>query len=78
MGASPCTACHGFRLKPEALAVKIDGCHIGQVSELSVQAAKDWFAALPEKLDPKRNEIAARVLKEIRDRLRFLLDVGLD
>ena len=78
MGASPCTACNGFRLKPEALAVKIDGLHIGQVSELSVQAAKDWFGALPGKLDAKRNEIASRVLKEIRDRLTFLLDVGLE
>ena len=78
MGASPCTACGGFRLKPEALAVKIDGCHIGQVSDMSVQVAKDWFTALPEKLDAKRNEIAARVLKEIRDRLTFLLDVGLE
>ena len=78
MGSTPCSACGGFRLKPEALAVKIDGCHIGQVSELSVQAAKDWFSALPEKLDSKRQEIAGRVLKEIRDRLTFLLDVGLE
>ncbi|MBV1705961.1 MAG: excinuclease ABC subunit UvrA [Hyphomicrobiales bacterium] len=78
MGASPCPACQGFRLKPEALAVKIDGCHIGHVSELSVAAARDWFLALPQKLDAKRNEIAARVLKEIRDRLTFLLDVGLE
>ena len=78
MAATPCTACKGYRLKPEALAVKIDGCHIGQVSELSVRAAADWFAAVPEKLDAKRNEIAARILKEIRDRLTFLVDVGLD
>ena len=78
MTATPCEACHGFRLKPEALAVKIDGQHIGEVSLLSVKAAIVWAKGLPAKLDPKRNEIAGRVLKEIVDRLTFLSDVGLD
>ena len=78
MSATPCEACHGFRLKPEALAVKIDGLHIGEVSLLSVKAAIDWAQALPQKLDAKRNEIAHRILKEIVDRLAFLRDVGLD
>ena len=78
MSATPCEACHGFRLKPEALAVKIDGQHIGEVSLLSVKAAIDWAENLPEKLDAKRNEIAHRILKEIVDRLAFLRDVGLD
>jgi excinuclease ABC subunit A len=78
MSATPCEACHGFRLKPEALAVKIDGQHIGEVSLLSVKAAIDWARNLPAKLDAKRNEIAQRVLKEIGDRLVFLRDVGLD
>ena len=78
MTATPCEACHGFRLKPEALAVKIDGQHIGEVSLLSVSAAIDWAKGLPAKLDAKRNEIASRVLKEIVDRLTFLRDVGLD
>ena len=78
MTATPCEACHGFRLKPEALAVKIDGQHIGDVSRLSVKAAIDWAKGLPEKLDAKRNEIAHRILKEIVDRLTFLRDVGLD
>jgi excinuclease ABC subunit A len=78
MRATPCEACYGFRLKPEALAVKIDGQHIGEVSLLSVKAAIDWARNLPAKLDAKRNEIAARVLKEIVDRLVFLRDVGLD
>jgi excinuclease ABC subunit A len=78
MTATPCEACHGFRLKPEALAVKIDGQHIGEVSLLSVKAAVEWARALPEKLDAKRNEIAHRILKEIVDRLTFLSDVGLD
>ena len=78
MTATPCEACHGFRLKPEALAVKIDGQHIGEVSLLSVKAAIDWAKGLPAKLDAKRNEIAERVLKEIVERLTFLRDVGLD
>ncbi len=78
MSATPCASCDGFRLKPEALAVKIAGEHIGKVSELSVRAALDWFRALPGALDKKRNEIAFRILKEIRDRLTFLVDVGLD
>jgi excinuclease ABC subunit A len=78
MTATPCEACRGFRLKPEALAVKIDGQHIGEVSLLSVSAAIDWAKALPQKLDAKRNEIADRILKEIVDRLTFLSDVGLE
>ncbi|MEF2072352.1 excinuclease ABC subunit UvrA [Consotaella aegiceratis] len=78
MSETPCPACNGYRLKPEALAVKIAGCHVGEVTQLSIRAANDWFAALPEKLNAKQNEIAARILKEIRERLRFLNDVGLD
>ena len=78
MSATPCRACKGFRLKPEALAVKINNQHIGEISELSVRDAVDWATALPTKLDKKRNEIASRILKEIRERLVFLKDVGLD
>jgi excinuclease ABC subunit A len=78
MGETPCLACEGFRLKPEALAVKIAGQHIGQVSQLSVKEANLWFAALTQHLTDKQREIAVRILKEIRDRLRFLVDVGLD
>jgi excinuclease ABC subunit A len=78
MTATPCEACHGYRLKPEALAVKIDGKHIGEISTLSVKTAIAWARELPEKLDAKRNEIAHRILKEIGDRLTFLSDVGLD
>ncbi len=76
--AIPCAACDGDRLKPEALAVKIADRHIGEVAAMSVRRAGDWFAALPERLTSKQNEIAARVLKEIRERLKFLVDVGLD
>ncbi|MGH6834645.1 MAG: excinuclease ABC subunit UvrA [Methylocella sp.] len=78
MTASPCGVCEGARLRPEALAVKIEGCHISQLTALSVRAAQEWFAALPAKLDSKRGEIAKRVLKEISDRLSFLVDVGLE
>ena len=74
----PCEACHGYRLKPEALCVKIGGKHIGEISELSVLRAVEWFDTVPKSLNKQQNEIAARVLKEIRERLSFLLDVGLN
>jgi excinuclease ABC subunit A len=74
----PCEACHGYRLKPEALCVKIAGKHIGEISELSVRRAVEWFETVPKALNAQQNEIAARVLKEIRERLSFLLDVGLN
>ena len=78
MSATPCEACGGTRLRPEALAVKIDGLHISQVTSKSVREAHAWFSGLHDRLDPKRQEIAGRILKEIRDRLSFLVDVGLD
>lgn len=78
MAAAPCPACKGFRLKPEALAVKINGLHIGQVTDMSIRIAGGWFDALPDLLTDKQNEIAVRILKEIRERLSFLNDVGLD
>jgi len=74
----PCDACKGYRLKPEALCVKIGGLHIGEVSEVSVKGAAKWFTELPQRLTSKQNEIAVRVLKEIRERLKFLVDVGLE
>jgi excinuclease ABC subunit A len=75
---TPCEACGGFRLKPEALAVKIAGRHIAEISLLAIRQARDWFEGLEESLTPKQMEIARRILKEINDRLRFLVDVGLD
>ncbi len=78
MGAAPCPACDGARLKPEALAVKIAGHTISQTGGMAIRKALAWFEALPDQLDAKRNEIAVRILKEIRDRLTFLIDVGLD
>jgi excinuclease ABC subunit A len=74
----PCAACHGFRLKPEALCVKVGGLHIGEVAEMSIRRAGEWFADLPKSLSAKQNEIATRILKEIRERLKFLVDVGLE
>jgi len=78
MSSKPCLACGGWRLKPEALAVKIDGLHIAQVSEMSIHAAAGWFEALPPKLSAQQNQIGERIFKEIRERLGFLNDVGLD
>jgi excinuclease ABC subunit A len=74
----PCAACAGHRLKPEALCVKVGGLHIGEVAEMSVKRAGEWFVELPQALSAKQNEIAVRVLKEIRERLKFLVDVGLE
>jgi len=74
----PCEACEGYRLKPEALAVKIDGRHIGEVGRLAIDHAKAWFESLEQALTPKQMEIGRRILKEITDRLRFLVNVGLN
>ena len=74
----PCDACGGRRLKPEALAVKIRGLDISEVSDMSILAASRWFTELPEHLTAKQNEIAQRILKEINERLGFLVNVGLD
>ncbi|WMS40991.1 excinuclease ABC subunit UvrA [Acuticoccus sp. MNP-M23] len=75
---APCEACNGYRLRPEALAVKINTAHIGEITALSIRDAAPWFEELPEHLTEKQNEIGRAILKEIRERLRFLNDVGLD
>lgn len=75
--AAPCEVCHGARLKPEALSVKIAGEHISQATARSVADAAQWFLSLAAQLTPKQNEIAARILKEINERLGFLVNVGL-
>ncbi|WP_414695520.1 excinuclease ABC subunit UvrA [Pedomonas sp.] len=76
--SAPCEACNGARLKPEALAVKVGGRTISQVTEMSVAEAVGWFAELQAQLSPKHAAIAEKVLKEIGDRLGFLNNVGLD
>ena len=78
MSETPCESCGGKRLKPEALAVKIAGSDIGDATALSVKDADEWFGVLSKKLTKKQNEIAGRILKEIRERLTFLVDVGLE
>jgi excinuclease ABC subunit A len=78
MVARPCPSCEGKRLKPEILAVTVDGQNIWQVSTLSITAACEWVARLPDRLTEREQTIARQVLKEISARLGFLLDVGLD
>ncbi len=74
----PCGTCGGFRLKPEALAVKIAGLHVGEVVRMSIREAQAWVESVPASLSAQRNEIGRAILKEIRERLGFLVNVGLD
>lgn len=78
MSSSPCPACNGYRLKPEALAVKVGMKHIGEITEMSIKNADKWFREIDHSFNQKQQEIAARILKEIRERLQFLNDVGLE
>ena len=73
-----CGVCDGQRLRPEALAVKLDGRHISQITNMSIVEAHDWFIHLPKTMTAKQQEIASRILKEINERLGFLVDVGLE
>ena len=74
----PCGACEGYRLRDEALAVKIAGLHVGQVVEMSIREAFEWCNTVPQHLSAQKNEIARAILKEIRERLGFLNNVGLE
>ncbi|OYR19193.1 excinuclease ABC subunit UvrA [Brucella thiophenivorans] len=78
MSSTPCPACNGYRLKPEALAVKIGMKHIGEITSMSIRNADAWFRDVDSTFNDKQREIAARIFKEIRERLEFLNDVGLD
>lgn len=73
-----CPACEGARLKKESLHIKIDDKNISQLAELNISDLKKWFDGLETRLSEKQNVIAKEVLKEIRKRIGFLLDVGLD
>jgi len=73
-----CGTCEGYRLRPEALAVRIADLHVGQVVQMSIRQAYDWCQEVPEKLTTQKNEIARTILKEIRERLGFLNNVGLE
>jgi excinuclease ABC subunit A len=74
----PCGTCEGFRLREEALAVKISGLHVGHVVQMSIREAYEWCATVPASLTVQRNEIAKAILKEIQERLGFLNNVGLE
>jgi excinuclease ABC subunit A len=74
----PCGACGGYRLRDEALAVKIGGLHVGQVVQMSIKEAYEWCTDVPNALSAQKNEIARAILKEIRERLGFLNNVGLE
>ncbi|MBJ6370248.1 excinuclease ABC subunit UvrA [Sedimentitalea arenosa] len=74
----PCGTCDGYRLREEALAVKIAGLHVGQVVQMSIKEAFHWCESVPQHLTAQKNEIARAILKEIRERLGFLNNVGLE
>jgi len=76
--SSPCESCNGYRLKPEALAVKINKKHISEISQLSIEEADDWFHKVNKTLTKQQQQIAEKILKEINERLTFLMNVGLD
>jgi excinuclease ABC subunit A len=73
-----CATCGGYRLRAEALAVKIGDLHVGQVVEMSIKEAYDWCNYVPDMLSKQKNEIASAILKEIRERVGFLNNVGLE
>ena len=74
----PCGVCDGYRLRPEALAVRIADLHVGEVVRMSIREALAWTRTVNDRLTPQRQEIARAILKEIRERLGFLDDVGLE
>ena len=76
--SSPCESCNGYRLKPEALAVKINKKHISEISQLSIEEADEWFKKVDKTLTKQQKQIAEKILKEINERLTFLMNVGLD
>jgi excinuclease ABC subunit A len=73
-----CPDCEGYRLKKESLNFKIDDKHIGQLALMDINSLGEWFEGLEKRLTDKQNIIASEVLKEIRKRIGFLLDIGLD
>lgn len=76
--SASCDTCDGMRLKPQSLAVKIDGKHISDITALSIQDADKWFSGLMKKLGKQDAQIADKILKEINERLTFLMNVGLE
>ena len=76
--SAPCEACGGMRLKPEALCVKVDKKHISEAAQMSIEEAHDWFQSVHKTLSKQHAQIAEKILKEIQERLSFLMNVGLD
>ena len=74
----PCDVCAGYRLKPEALCIKVGDLNIGQITQFTIDQAHEWFAKIEKKLTKKQQQIAEKIFKEIRERLMFLVNVGLD
>jgi len=73
-----CPECDGYRLKKESLHIKIDDTHIGQLAKMDIRSLGEWFENLEDRLDDKQNKIAEEVLKEIKKRIGFLLNIGLN
>ncbi|RPD37005.1 excinuclease ABC subunit UvrA [Candidatus Liberibacter solanacearum] len=78
MSSSPCPACNGYRLKSEAFAIKINGKHIGEITDMSIKKLQIWFEKLPAQISQTANKIAESILEEIQKRIRFLVEIGLD
>lgn len=75
--STPCTTCSGYRLRAESMAVKIDGLHIGEATQFSIEKSHAWFANVDKTLTNQQSQIAEKILKEINERLAFLMNVGL-
>jgi excinuclease ABC subunit A len=73
-----CETCSGYRLKPEALCIKVAGLNIGEVTQFTIDQAHEWFGKVEKKLSKKHQDIANKIFKEICERLKFLMNVGLD
>ncbi|CAL9914339.1 excision nuclease subunit A [Candidatus Liberibacter solanacearum] len=78
MSSSPCPDCNGYRLKSEAFAIKINGKHIGEITDMSIKKLQIWFEKLPAQISQTANKIAESILEEIQKRIRFLVEIGLD
>ncbi|KGB27579.1 excinuclease ABC subunit A [Candidatus Liberibacter solanacearum] len=78
MSSSPCPVCNGYRLKSEAFAIKINGKHIGEITDMSIKKVQIWFEKLPAQISQTANKIAESILEEIQKRIRFLVEIGLD
>ncbi|MBQ0016396.1 MAG: excinuclease ABC subunit UvrA [Bacteroidales bacterium] len=76
MNTIPCPECHGHRLKPESLSFKIDGLHIGEMAQMDLTELQERLKNLEQRLEPKQRTVAREILREIRTRLQFLIDVG--